>query len=48
MASPRGEIMKPVRQLRDPYVFEDDDGSLYLFYVGGGEQAIGVARLTLH
>ena len=33
--------------LRDPFVFEDGD-NLYLFYVGGGEQAIGVAQLTMH
>jgi hypothetical protein len=26
-------------------VFEDDDGSLYLFYAGRGEDAIGVASL---
>ncbi len=34
-----------VRQLRDPYVFQDADGSLYLFYSGKGEEAIGVAEL---
>jgi len=34
-----------LNQLRDPYVFADSDGALYLFYAGGGEQAIGVARL---
>jgi hypothetical protein len=33
--------------LRDPFIFEDGD-KRYLFYVGGGEQAIGVARLTTH
>jgi len=32
-------------QLRDPYVFEDVDGTLYLFYAGGGEYAIGLAEL---
>jgi len=31
--------------LRDPYVFADDD-RLYLFYAGGGEQAIGLAELV--
>ncbi len=35
-----------VRELRDPYVFEDADGKLYLFYTGQGEEAIGVAALT--
>jgi len=34
-----------VNQLRDPYPFEDDDGSLYLYYSGQGEEAIGVAAL---
>ncbi|HKK61084.1 MAG TPA: sulfatase-like hydrolase/transferase, partial [Bacteroidales bacterium] len=34
-----------VNQLRDPFVFEDRDGSLYLFYNGRGEDAIGVAQL---
>jgi hypothetical protein len=34
-----------VNQLRDPCVFQDTDGSLYLFYSGGGEDAIGIARL---
>jgi len=31
--------------LRDPFVFRDEGGGLYLFYVGGGEQGIGVAKL---
>ncbi|MCF8380396.1 MAG: sulfatase-like hydrolase/transferase [Bacteroidales bacterium] len=34
-----------VNQLRDPYVLEDNDGSLYLFYSGRGEDAIGLAQL---
>ena len=34
-----------VNQLRDPYVFQNDDGRLYLFYVGRGEDAIGLAQL---
>ncbi len=34
-----------VNQLRDPDVFQDDDGSLYLYYSGAGEEAIGVAAL---
>ena len=42
-----------VRELRDPYIFEDDKGTvsplddeLFLFYTGAGEEAIGVASLT--
>jgi arylsulfatase A-like enzyme len=40
-----GYAPEDVNQLRDPYVFEDRDGSLYLFYTGRGEDAIGVAQL---
>jgi len=32
---------------RDPYVFEDIDGKLYLFYSGKGEANIGVAELII-
>jgi arylsulfatase A-like enzyme len=35
-----------VNQLRDPFVFQDNDGSLYLFYAGRGEDAIGLAKLS--
>lgn len=34
-----------VNQLRDPYVFEDTDGKLYMVYAGQGENALGIARL---
>ena len=34
-----------VRQLRDPCILKDEDGSLYLFYTGAGEEAIGVVQL---
>ena len=34
-----------VNQLRDPYIFKDVDGTLYLFYCGRGEDAIGAAIL---
>jgi len=34
-----------VRELRDPYVFEDA-GKLFLFYCGRGEEAIGMAELS--
>ena len=42
----RGELDEAANELRDPFVIRDEDGQLYLFYVGGGEQAIGVARLV--
>ncbi len=45
LPSLRGEIDTIANELRDPYVFTDEDGSRYLYYVGGGEKAIGVARL---
>jgi hypothetical protein len=41
----RGEIGVPVNQLRDPDIFEDEDGSLFLLYSGAGEQNIGIAEL---
>ncbi|MBF68347.1 MAG: hypothetical protein CMQ29_11710 [Gammaproteobacteria bacterium] len=46
LASKRGAILERVHQLRDPAVFEDQ-GVLYLFYSGGGEFALGGARLML-
>jgi hypothetical protein len=45
LPSKRGAARQRENALRDPYVFSDE-GRLYLFYVGGGEQAIGLARLT--
>lgn len=36
-----------VNQLRDPYFFEEADGTLYLFYAGRGEDAIGIAGISL-
>jgi len=44
--SKKGAEFRLVNALRDPFVF-NDRGDLYLFYAGGGERAIGVARLTL-
>ncbi len=44
--SKKGAEFRLVNALRDPFVFSDR-GDLYLFYAGGGERAIGVARLTL-
>ncbi len=43
----RGGAQTNVRQLRDPYVFEDGDGKLFLFYSGKGEEGIGLARLSV-
>ena len=34
-----------VNQLRDPDIFEDTDGQLYLIYTGNGEEGIGIAKL---
>jgi beta-xylosidase len=45
MPSLRGEMYEAANELRDPFVFRDKDGRLYLYYVGGGEKAIGIARL---
>lgn len=32
--------------MRDPYVFEDSDGAVYLIYAGNGEDALGIAALS--
>ena len=32
--------------MRDPDLFRDDDGQVYLLYVGGGEKAIGIASVN--
>jgi hypothetical protein len=42
--SKNGASKKLENALRDPYIFEDQ-GILYLFYAGGGERGIGLARL---
>ncbi len=42
--SVRGAIYEPARQLRDPFVFEDE-GRTWLFYAVAGEQGIAVAEL---
>jgi hypothetical protein len=41
----RGEISVRARQLRDPAVFRDVDGRLYLLYAVAGESGIGLAEL---
>lgn len=43
--SKKGASKKWENALRDPFVFSDG-GSLYLFYAGGGERGIGLARLS--
>ena len=43
--SEAGAAPERVNQLRDPDVFVDDDGSIYLLYAGGGEDGIGIAAL---
>jgi hypothetical protein len=40
-----GAVHTVVRQLRDPFVFEDE-GQLYLLYAAGGEHGIAIARLS--
>ncbi len=42
-----GSIHKPVHELRDPAVFEED-GHLYLFYTGAGETNICGSELFVH
>jgi hypothetical protein len=42
----RSAIGRPVNQLRDPCVFEDDGGA-YLLYALRGEQGIGIAELEI-
>lgn len=41
-----GDIDEPARQIRDPFVFEDE-GKAYLFYATCGEQGIAAAEITL-
>ena len=46
LPSLRGEIDVATRELRDPYLLRDGDERGYLYFVGSGEKAIGVALLT--
>ena len=55
LATSQGGEGTGVRELRDPFIFEDDmgtistlDDQLYLFYSGAGEEAIGVASLNFN
>jgi hypothetical protein len=45
--SEAGDVEVPVRQLRDPFVFEEG-GRAVLFYATCGEQGIAGATLALH
>ena len=40
-----GGAQTNVNQLRDPDIFQDNDGSLYMYYSGAGEEAIGVCAM---
>ncbi len=40
-----GAVQGRVRELRDPCVFEDIDGKVYLLFCGGGESGIGIAKI---
>ena len=46
MPSETGSAPEDVNQLRDPGIFEDADGTLYLLYAGRGEDALGIASLS--
>ena len=43
--SVKGLASEPVRELRDPAIFEED-GQVYLLYSVAGEQGIAIARLS--
>ncbi len=43
----KGRARTELNDVRDPHIFKDKDGSLYLFYAGGGERAIGVAAMKI-
>ncbi len=44
--SQRGQVREPVRQLRDPCIFETD-GKRHLVYAIAGESGLAIARLDL-
>ena len=45
-SSLRGETNERINDLRDPDIFVDVDGQVYLLYVAAGEQSIGVVGLN--
>jgi len=44
--STMGAAHRRIREIRDPCVFEDEDGTTYLLYCGAGESGIGLATLS--
>ncbi len=42
-----GAIHQPAYQLRDPAIFDDQDGQTYLIYSVAGESGLGIARVDL-
>lgn len=45
ISSKRGPAFEPVRQLRDPYIFQQD-GAIYILYCVSGERGIAIAELV--
>ncbi len=45
LPSKSGGAPENVNQLRDPCIFEDRDGNLYVFYTAAGEDALGIIHL---
>ena len=41
-----GAVQSRVRELRDPCIFEDIDGIVYLLYCGAGESGIGIVKIN--
>ena len=44
-AGANGVAKEMANALRDPDLFRDEDGKVYLLYAGGGESGIGIARV---
>ena len=42
-----GSPIKLAHQLRDPSIFRNNDGKIYLLYSGTGENGIGIAELEI-
>ena len=40
-----GAAKSMLNEVRDPYIFKDNDGKIYLFYCAGGERGIGMAQV---